>query len=299
VANANEKFWPLSVRQIHYRLLNDPPLKFTAKGKKAMKNAESRRYRNDESSYKALLNLLARARIEGLFPWEAIDDETRTQELNSHSWNAGQFAEREIGWFLTEYQRNKQQSQPIHIEIVAEKLTVRAILSSIAEEQSIPLTIARGHCGPTVKRKIAQRFKRSKKESLVILVVSDLDPAGEAIVQNWHDDLIDDHGIRAERLQVYRAGLTMERVDELDLSPSHDTDEKDITTKVAYEAKYRTTDAWELEAMEPADLQRTLVEDIDSVLDADAYNAELELEKADAVDIAAKRAAVIEFLRAA
>ena len=110
-----------------------------------------------------MLNLLTRARIDGLFPWEAIDDETRTQELNSHSWSAGQFAEREIGWFLTEYQRNKQQSQPIHIEIVAEKLTVRAILSSIAEEHSIPLTIARGHCGPTVKRKVSQRFKRSKK----------------------------------------------------------------------------------------------------------------------------------------
>lgn len=129
--------------------------------------------------------------------------------------------------------------------------------------------------------------------------MSDLDPAGEAIVQNWRDDLVDDHGVHPERLQVYRAGLTMERVDELDLSPSYDTDEKDITTKAAYEAKYGTTDAWELEAMEPADLQRTLVEDIDGVLDIDAYNAELELEKADAVEIAAKRAAVIEFLRAA
>ena len=51
--------------------------------------------------------------------------------------------------------------------------------------------------------------------------------------------------------------------------------------------------------MEPADLQRTLVEDLDRVIDAEAYNAELELERTDAVEIAAKRAAVIEFLRTA
>jgi hypothetical protein len=48
---------------------------------------EARRYANDESSYKALVNLLARARVEGLFPWSAIDDETRPEDLNSHSWN--------------------------------------------------------------------------------------------------------------------------------------------------------------------------------------------------------------------
>jgi len=299
ILNANRDFWPLSVRQVHYRLLNDPPLRFTAKTKAAMKNAEKRRYRNDESSYKSLLNLLARARIEGSLSWEAIDDETRPEELNNHPRNVEHFAKWQADKFMRGYQRNRMQSQSVDIEIVAEKLTVRSILSSIADEHSIPLTITRGHNDPTVKRKIAQRFWRSKKESMVVLVVSDLDPAGEAIVQNMYDDLIDDHRIYPSQLQVYRAGLTMERVDELDLTPSYDTDEKDITTKAAYEAKYGTTDAWELEAMEPADLQRTLVEDIDQVIDIEAYNAELELERTDAVEIAAKRAAVIEFLRTA
>ena len=54
VANENRDYWPLSVRQIHYRLLNDPPLKFTPKGKST--SQKDRRYANDESSYKALVN---------------------------------------------------------------------------------------------------------------------------------------------------------------------------------------------------------------------------------------------------
>ena len=99
VANAHRDYWPLSVRQIHYRLLIDPPLKFTKKDrvKRNRKGEivktipavqdESRRYANDEASYKALVNLLARARVEGRFPWDAIDDETRPEDTNNHFWN--------------------------------------------------------------------------------------------------------------------------------------------------------------------------------------------------------------------
>ena len=47
-----------------------------------------------------------------------------------------------------------------------------------------------------MKKKIADRFKRSKKDKLILLFVTDLDPAGEAIVQNFKDDLEDDHGAR-------------------------------------------------------------------------------------------------------
>jgi hypothetical protein len=289
VINAHRDFWPLSVRQVHYRLLNNPPLKHASKPDSV--------YANDEKSYKALVDLLARARVEDLFPWDAIADETRPEELNNHFWNVGRFTSSSVEGFMTGYQRNRQQSQPAHIEIVAEKLTVRSILDSVASDHSIPLSISRGHNGPTMKRKIAQRFLRSKKDTLIVLVVSDLDPAGEAIVQNMHDDLIDDHGIDEGRIEVYRAGLTMTRVRRLGLEPSYDTEDKDISTKQAFIDKYGTTDAYELEAMEPEALQDALIADVDDVLDIDAYNAELELEKAEAVQIKAMKTAVTEFMR--
>ena len=80
--------------------------------------------------------------------------------------------------FLKGFTRNRQQSQTNHIEIIAEKLTVKTILEGVAEEYSIPLTINRGMSGPTMKKKIADRYRRSKKKNLILLVVSDLDPAG-------------------------------------------------------------------------------------------------------------------------
>jgi hypothetical protein len=233
--------------------------------------------------------LLARARVEGRFPWAAIEDETRPEELNNHFWNPSAFFKDQFSRLLKGYRRNRQQSQHDHIEIVAEKLTVRSILDPIASEHSIPLTVSRGHCGPTLKRKIVQRFKQSRKGKLILLCVTDL--------QNFKDDFADDFGLDDDRVVVIRAGLSMDRVKSLGLIPSYDTEEKDISTKRAYEEKYGTTDAYELEAMEPADLQDALTEDIDSVMDLDAYNAELEQEDKDAVDIMAMRDKTARFFK--
>jgi hypothetical protein len=69
VLEDRHRFWPLSDRQIHYALLNDPPLIHA--------NKPGSTYQNTPNSYKALVDLLTRARLEGSVPWEAIADERR------------------------------------------------------------------------------------------------------------------------------------------------------------------------------------------------------------------------------
>jgi hypothetical protein len=68
-------FHPLSARQVHYALLNDPPLRHASKPDSV--------YRNDSASYKSLLDLLTRARLAGLVPMGQVADETRPVE----TWN--------------------------------------------------------------------------------------------------------------------------------------------------------------------------------------------------------------------
>jgi hypothetical protein len=65
----NEDHWPLSVRQVHYMTLNDPPLRHASKPDSI--------YQNDRPSYAALCDLLVRARLLDIIPWDAISDETR------------------------------------------------------------------------------------------------------------------------------------------------------------------------------------------------------------------------------
>jgi hypothetical protein len=142
------------------------------------------KYRNNVSSYRKLTDLLTRGRIAGRIPWQAIDDEIRSVDLHAAFWNTGQFFRQQFGDFLKGYWRNRQQSQPHHIEIVAEKLTVRTILQNVAQEYTIPLTIYRGMSSLPPKKAIAERYRRTKKEKLILLVVSDLDPAGDAIAED-------------------------------------------------------------------------------------------------------------------
>ena len=130
--------------------------------------------------------------------------------LNNDYWNAGTFFETSIEDFLRGYMRNRQQSQPNPIEVIAEKLTVKTILEKVVEDYSIPLTINRGMSGPTMKKKIAGRYARSKKENLILLVVSDLDPAGDAIAQDIRDAFERDFGIHKDWIEVYKVALNIE-----------------------------------------------------------------------------------------
>ena len=66
-------YWPLSDRQIHYALQNDPPLIHA--------NKPDSTYRNDLASYKRLVDILTRMRLEYWIPFEAIGDETRPVSL--------------------------------------------------------------------------------------------------------------------------------------------------------------------------------------------------------------------------
>jgi hypothetical protein len=75
-------------------------------------------------------------------------------------------------------------------------------------------------------------------------------------------------------------------VDEFELAPSMEAKDTSPTYQ-SFVDTYGITDAYELEAMDPADLARTLETAIEEVLDIDLYNQELAAEEADSAQIIA------------
>jgi hypothetical protein len=271
VLNDREEFWPLTVRQVHYLLLGpDAPLRHASKPDST--------YVNTKQCYKDLCDLLARARVAGLCPWEALEDETRKVELNDFYRNPKHFFESQFKSFLGYYYRNLQQSQPNHIEILAEKLTVFSTVQSVASKYTIPLTISRGMNTIPPKKKIYDRFRMSAKRSLILLVVGDLDPMGETIVEDPIKSFQRDFGLSWDEIEGYRVALTSEQVEELGLAPSMKAKETSATYE-KFVARYDSTDAYELEAMEPADLAGVLEKAVQQVMDIDLYNQELKAEE--------------------
>jgi len=135
-------FWPLSVRQIHYRLLNDPPLMLTPKRSKF--DAERYRYKNDDASYQALVRLLRSARYHGHVSMSCIDDPTRPQMTFGGFDNLAEFFEQEVRGFLTGYHRDRQQGQLRHVEVFGEKSTLKNMIQKACAPYYVPYSLGRG-----------------------------------------------------------------------------------------------------------------------------------------------------------
>ena len=273
-----QEFWPLSVRQIHYQFLNNPPLRNT-------KHPDST-YVNDRRSYQDLCDLLTRLRLDGTIPMNCIADETRpTTSWYVHA-NAQDFARSELDDFLKGYRRNLQQTQPLHIEVVAEKLTLKSIIRPVCAKFNVPYTIGRGYGSLPSRWEIVQRFRRSGKEHLCLIVLGDLDPEGINIGESLLQSIREDFGEYGT--EAVRAGLNPEHIRRFHLS-DNPAEAKESSSRYADFVKHYGRRVYELEALEPKQLQEILTEAIDSVIDRNLFNEELEAEKQDAAYLQAVR----------
>ncbi|NOY41189.1 MAG: ParB N-terminal domain-containing protein [Planctomycetes bacterium] len=263
-------FLPVTVRSIHYQLLNAPPLVHASKANST--------YRNQPRDYKNLVNLLVRARIEGLVPMEAICDETRPITTWNIFPNPQPFIREQLDDFLTGYYRDLMQSQPYHIEVVCEKNTVHKTLHQVLYDYTIPLTTGRGFSSLPPRRDMAERFLKSGKDRLVVLMVSDFDPSGEEIAHSFAASMVEDFNVAS--ITAIKVALTKEQVQERKLE--HFVKPKpNAGGYKRFVARYGKK-AWELEALKPTDLQQIVRNTIDSIIDTEVFKREVDLEREDA-----------------
>lgn len=268
--------WPLSDRKIHYELLNDPPLKHQGK--------PGSKYKNDRKgrSYQTLTNLLTRARLTGDIPWESIFDETRTVQKWNANQNVGLFVKKQFDGFLNYYWRDLLQSQPNHVEIMGEKNTVKAIIHPIAARFTIPYTIGRGFSSLNPRHDMAERFFKSGKEKLILLILSDFDPEGETICESFATSMRDDFGI--VNIHPIKVALTHKQVIEMNLPPGGKAKTKSKNYK-RFKSQYGNN-VFELEAIKHTVLQKLLTEAIEGVIDIKSFNAEVDKENEEFKELA-------------
>jgi hypothetical protein len=280
-------YWPVSDRKIHYKLveLPDPPLIHASKPDSL--------YQNDRPCYKAVIDLLARGRLAGLIPWEAIGDETRPVVTWHVHADADAFIREQLDEFGEGYARDLQQSQPDHVEIVGEKLTVESIVRPVAMKYCLSYTIGRGYSSLSPRKAMLDRYKKSGKASLVILFLSDHDPEGWDIAETFARSMRDDFGVRD--IRAFKVGLTPEQVERLGLPPNTSA-KKSSSRYRRFKARFGPA-AYELEAAEDARLGEWLEQGVRSVLDMPRLYAEVRAEKEDEATVAAFREASLDYLK--
>lgn len=275
VINDLEPFWPVSVRQVHYGLLNNPPLRNSSNGK------QRSWYQNDSKSYGDLCDLLTRARLLETVPWDAISDETRPTTGTRFNVDAATFADLQFHHFLRGYRRDLLQSQRDHVELVVEKLTVQGIIAPIAAKFCMPMTVGRGYCSIDPRHEISDRYYRSGKDRLILLIAADFDPDGEEIAESFARSMRDDFGI--DDLVASKILLRKDQVEAWQL-PHNGLEAKETSSKYRkFMQRYGDDAVYELEAVNPLRMQKAVQDAIESTIDLTAFNAELANEKQDAV----------------
>lgn len=272
-------FWPLSIRQIHYRLLNDPPLRQTPKRSKH--DAEHYRYKNDDSSYNSLVDLLTAARYDGQVSMTCIDDPTRPQKIFGGFDSVAQFVQQEINGFLTGFHRNRQQDQPRHIEVFGEKNTLYRMLERACIEYYVPFSIGRGFCSIPVWRDMELRFRQSGKDRMTLIVVSDYDPEGLSLA----DDAIRSLELHGVPVDGHRIAVTRDQIDELDLAEDFNPAKESSSRYDAFVGRTSGTETWEVEALPPEYLVEQIKAAIEANMDMEVYERVCDQEEDDCAEL--------------
>jgi len=168
---------------------------------------------------------------------------------------------------------------------VAEKNTVQSVVHKVAMRYTMPYTIGRGYCSIDRRHAMAQRFRQSGKQRLVLLFLTDFDPDGREISRSFARSARDDFGVNT--VVPVQVALTAEQVESYGLPPS-------MKAKVG-SAHYKKfveqhgENVYELEALNPGQLEHLLRAAVDKVIDRDALQAEINNEEQDAAFLAAVR----------
>ena len=255
-------YWPLTCRQIFYRMVG-------AHG-----------YDKTESAYGRLCHHLANARRARVIPFDAIRDDGVTTYRRDHFDDRDDFL-RHVRRMGERYTRNKLSGQDMHIEVWCEAAGMLPQLDDVAAPYSVRAYSSGGFDSLTAKKDLADRIVRIEKPT-VILHLGDCDPSGEGIFDSVAKDV--SAFVEADRrhglvtVDFKRVALTRDQVKDYDLptAPPKATDTR---------SKRWTGGTCQLEALPPDVIADILRGEIIDLIDLDRLNLDRAQEKADREDI--------------
>ncbi|MDP2859301.1 MAG: hypothetical protein Q8P50_15195 [Bacillota bacterium] len=249
--------WPLTLRQIFYRLV-------------ALYG-----YEKTERAYKRLGEYLTRARRAGRVPWEAMRDDGWVQ-AESGGWRGPEHFGRAVLEAARGYVRDKQAGQPRHLVLLVEAAGMVPQLRQAANPFSVPVMSSSGFDSLTVKKRLADQVLAELPRPTVFLHVGDLDPSGVCIFDAVRADVEAFVGV-AGTVYFERVALTPEQVRRYGLptAPPKPTDKRGESMEETCQA----------EALPPDVLLGIVREAIEANTDSARFEEDLELEKAEREEV--------------
>jgi hypothetical protein len=196
--------WPLSVRQVYYKLVGANVIP------------------NSVPSYKKITAIIAAARVDGFVHWDAIEDRTRGITRWQMWPNAACFLSEKAYGLTHGYARDTLQGQENAVECWVEKSALGPSVEKVCGELGVPVVVTRGYPSITVVEELARRAREAAAECrrTVVVLATDLDPSGANIGPSIRSSLKHDFGVTS--VVFDRVMLTPEQVSAYDLIVSPD-----------------------------------------------------------------------------
>ncbi|MDD5479502.1 hypothetical protein [Rhodoferax sp.] len=251
-----QEIQPCSIRAVCYRLFTQKLI--SDMGKK---------------STGAVGEQLVFARETGLIPWAWIVDETRAAETVA-SWDN---PEQIIETAVAQYRKDYWAMQPRRVEVWSEKGTIRGTVAPILKKYGVTFRVLHGYGSATAIHGIAEETLASEKP-MVVFYVGDHDPSGRHMSEVDLPKRIARYGGSAS---IIRLALDDDDVGEYSQLPWFPVGDKINDTRYQWFTKRFGQRCWEVDALPPPELRSRLDSAIAAVLDLDAWQHAVRIEKAE------------------
>jgi hypothetical protein len=283
----------VGVRRLHYWIVSLPEDQrmVPGRGKDTI-----RIYQNVKNDYQRLSGLLVDARIKGMIPWDAMQDDKNDDPVFMpdrvpaqpaayiNDWNEYEpirieFPESfpDFNTYLSEINIEPAPiaprfvSQSHRLVVVIEKATSRDQLKNICERYGADLLVFSGQLSLTRVNDVV-KMAREEGKPIALFYISDLDCAGWYMPQSFFRRIQDIYPSDDHR--VFRVALTRDQAKEKNLPPAFDLEDKGYSDemKTNFRRLSGSDTCIELDALSERDLLTDLVKHLSQYAGLDEDN---------------------------
>ena len=278
VVNEIKDYWPLTLRQIYYRLV-------------AAGHIE-----NTRSKYNDLSKLIKQMRIDEHLPWQVLTDRNRRVSDKRGFEDHSEFIDQEVDNFLEGYARCYVQGQDNYVEVWCEKDALSQVFERVAWPYCIRAVTCRGYQSVTFLDDFRVRANEAKDRGQlpIILYFGDLDPSGVQMLEATKQTLEDELGLTG--VAYIRVALNPHDIQVYNLPHNPDAVKLTDTRYKNFVERYGKV-AVELDALHPQDLRDRAVRAIEGCFDMEQFREQVEIEKAERQKVARIREQMRTYLK--
>jgi hypothetical protein len=202
---------------------------------------------NSVKQYKALGNVVNKARLAGIIDWRMIEDRVRTPQSNGHWYSPQEIIQSDVDYYYRDHWPNQKHM----LEVWCEKDAVSNIIQPVCSKWDVTFMANRGYSSQTAMYDAFNRVERAQDQGkkVTLIYLGDHDPSGIDMTR----DIDDRMGLFINKMEskfgnVKRIALNMDQVIKYHPpeNPAKITDSRYAT----YVSNYGKS-SWELDALEP------------------------------------------------